>query len=116
MDKEQLKKFLQSWCKNDSEITELQKQVKLRKVEKKNMNTRLLEIMKKNEIDRIDLNDEGTLIFKQQKIKKNLTKKTILALLDTYFEGDTDKVQDINKFLCDNIETNVKDVIVRNKK
>jgi hypothetical protein len=35
MDKEQLKKFLQSWCKNDSEIVELQKQVKIRKDEKK---------------------------------------------------------------------------------
>jgi Family of unknown function (DUF5760) len=116
MDKDQLKKFLQSWCKNDSEIAELQKQIKIRKVEKKNMNIRLLEIMKKNEIERIDLHGEGTLVFKQQKIKKNLTKKNILALLDTYFQGDSEKIQDIDKFLCDNIETNIKDVIVRNRK
>ena len=116
MDKEQLKKFLQSWCKNDSEITELQKQIKIRKIEKKNMNIRLLEIMKQNEIERIDLHDEGTLIFKQHKVKKNLTKKTIMTLLETYFIEDPEKVQEIEKFLSDNTEINMKDVIVRNKK
>ena len=116
MDKEQLKKFLQSWCKNDSEIVELQKQVKIRKDEKKSMNIRLLEIMKKNEIERIDLHDEGTLIFKQQKIKKSLTKKSIMALLQTYFQGDDDKIQDIDKYLTDNTQFNTKETIVRNKK
>lgn len=116
MDKEQLKKFLQSWCKNDSEITELQKQIKIRKIEKKNMNIRLLEIMKQNEIERIDLHGEGTLIFKQHKVKKNLTKKTIMTLLETYFIEDPEKVQEIGKFLSDNTEINMKDVIVRNKK
>ena len=87
MDKDQLKKFLQSWCKNDSEITELQKQIKIRKVEKKNMNVRLLEIMKKNEIERIDLHGEGTLVFKQQKIKKKLTKKILWYNLTHIFKG-----------------------------
>ena len=80
------------------------------------MNIRLLEIMKKNEIERIDLHDEGTLIFKQQKIKKTLTKKSIMALLQTYFQGDDDKIQDIDKFLTDNTEFNTKETIVRNKK
>lgn len=116
MDKEQLKKFLQSWCKNDSEISELQKQIKIRKVEKKNMNVRLLEIMKQNEIERIDLHDEGTLIFKQHTVKKCLTKKAIITLLETYFIEDPEKVQEINKFLSDNTETNMKETIVRNKK
>jgi Family of unknown function (DUF5760) len=89
----------------------------MRKDEKKNMNIRLLEIMKKNEIDRIDLHDEGTLIFKQQKIKKCLTKQSVMALLlQTHFQGDDDKIQDIDKFLTDNTEFNTKETIVRNKK
>jgi hypothetical protein len=116
MDKEQLKKFLQSWCKNDSEINELQKQIKMRKNEKKNMNVRLMEIMKQNEIERIDLHDEGTLIFKQHKVKKCLSKKAIITLLETYFIEEPEKVQEIDKFLTDNTVTNTKDVIVRNKK
>lgn len=116
MDKEQLKKFLQSWCKNDSEITELQKQIKVRKDEKKNMNLRLLDIMKNNEIERIDLHDEGTLLFKQRKVKKNLSKKNIISLLEKFFHDDLNIAHEIDKYLTENIEINVKDVIVRNKK
>lgn len=98
MDKDQLKKFLQSWCKNDSEITELQKQIKIRKVEKKNMNIRLLEIMKKNEIERIDLHGEGTLVFKQQKIKKKLTKKILWHYLTHIFKGILKKYKTLISF------------------
>lgn len=115
MEKEQLKLFLQSWCKNDSEIVELQKQIKIRKDEKKHMNIRLLEIMKNNEIERIDLNAEGTLIFKQQQVKKNLTKKNIMTLLETYFLGDTEKVQEIDKFLNEHTVISLKEVIYRNR-
>jgi Family of unknown function (DUF5760) len=80
------------------------------------MNTRLLEIMKQNEIERIDLHDEGTLVFKQHKVKKNLTKKAIITLLETYFVEDPGIAHEIDKFLCENTQTNMKDVIVRNKK
>jgi Family of unknown function (DUF5760) len=104
MDKEQLKKFLQSWCKNDSEITELQKQVKVRKIEKKKMNTRLLEIMKQNEIERIDLHDEGTLVFKQHKVKKNLTKTAVMH--GGYFQ-DTEKLTVPYKYLVKFLENNI---------
>ena len=115
MEKEQLKTFLQSWCRNDSEIIELQKQIKIRKEEKKQMNIRLLEIMKNNEIERIDLHAEGTLVFKQRQVKKCLTKKNILALLETYFISDPEKVNEIDKFLQEHTVVSMKEVIYRNK-
>jgi Family of unknown function (DUF5760) len=116
MDKEQLREVLQSWCKLDNEINELQNQIKSRKNDKMNATKRLLEIMKTNAIDRFDLNGDMTIIYKQQKTKKSLTKKSILVLLKNYFLGDVTKVEDIERYLTDNTETNLKDVIVRSKK
>ena len=78
------------------------------------MNVRLLEIMKSNEIERIDLHAEGTLVFKQRQVKKCLTKKNIMTLLETYFIGEPDKVQEIDKFLKEHTVVNVKEVIYRN--
>ena len=116
MDKEQLKEVLQHWCKLDNEINELQNQTKSRKSEKAIATKRLLEIMKSNQIDRFDLNGDMTLIYRQQKTKKSLTKKSILVLLTNYFKGDITKIEDIERYLSDNTETNLKEVIVRSKK
>ena len=80
MDKEQLIQIIKHWVKTDNEIREMHKQENLKKKEKKELTYRLMEIMKKNDIDCFDIND-SKILYKKKSTKKAITKKKILNQL-----------------------------------
>ena len=45
--------------------------------------------------------------------KKPITKKMLLNILSRYYNGDSSMANEVNKFILDNREEVVKDVIVR---
>jgi hypothetical protein len=112
MEKEQLVQIVKSWVKIDNEMRELQKQQNLRKIEKKRITSRIMEIMKQNEIYGIDIKD-GQIIYKQKSSKQAITKKVLLSLLGTFFEGDIIKAEEINTYIMANREERVTECIVR---
>ena len=72
--KEQLIKSIKEWVKIDNEIRALQKEVKKRNDEKKNISKNLIDVMKNNEIDCFDLKD-GQIMYSKKNVKKPITKR-----------------------------------------
>jgi hypothetical protein len=110
--KEQLVKTIRDWVKLDNDIRKLQKEQLKRKNDKKVLSQSLMDIMKKNEIDCFDIND-GQICYTKKNVKKPITKKVLLELLAKYYDGDILKANDINNFILNNREEEVKEIIVR---
>lgn len=112
MEKEQLVLIIKSRVKIDNEIRELQKQQNLRKIEKKKTTTKIMDVMKQNQIDCFDIKD-GQIMYKKKTSKQAITKKVLLSLLGTFFEGDVTKAEEINTFIMENREEKITECIVR---
>ena len=98
--KEQLIKAIQGWVRLDNEIRKLKKEEQLRKDEQKKLSTDLMDIMRKNEIDEVDINN-GKLIYSKKNVKKPITKKALLGILSKFYKGDIAKATEINDFILD---------------
>ena len=112
MDKEQLIKIIKQWVTKDNEIRELQKEQTVRKVEKKKITNRLMEIMKTNNIDCFDIND-GQIMYKKKDAKKAITQKNLLSVLQTFYKGDISKAEEINNYILENREKKTTESIIR---
>ena len=74
--KEQLIKAIQGWVRLDNEIRKLKKEEQIRKEEQKKLSADLMNIMSKNEIDEVDINN-GKLIYSKKNVKKPIKKLSI---------------------------------------
>lgn len=110
--KEQLVKTIRDWVRLDNEIRSLQKEQLKRKNDKRNISNVLMEIMKKNEIDCFDIND-GQIIYNKKNVKKPITKKVLLEVLQRYYEGDLLKAVEVNDYILNNREEIIRESIVR---
>jgi hypothetical protein len=110
--KEELVTNIKEWIKMDTEINKLQQEIKDRKNKKKQLSEELMTVMKKNEIDCFDING-GSLVYKQNKIKKPINAKSLIATLQTYFASTPAKAEEVTKFILDNREEQIKETIKR---
>lgn len=112
INKEALVSIIREWVKNDNEIRELKKQENARKNANKALTTRLIEIMRSNQLDCFDIND-GCILYKKTNVKKPLSKKTLYQLLNEYYKDDLGKASEVSEFLMEKREQVVKEKIVR---
>jgi hypothetical protein len=110
--KEQLVKIIKEWVNIDNEIRRLQNELNVYKLDKKKTSNDLIEVMKNHEIDCFQIND-GKIQYKKQNVKKPLSNKIILKLLNEYYEGNEEKVTELNNFLLENREETIKENIIR---
>ena len=110
--KEQLVNCIKQWVKIDNEIRTLQNEQVKRKKDKKTISNDLIEVMKKNQIDCFDIKD-GQLVYNKKNVKKPITKKELLQILSTYYEGDTLKASEVTTFIDENRKEVVKETITR---
>ena len=110
--KEDLIKTIKDWVKIDNDIRKLQKEQAQRKKEKTNLSGKLIDIMKKNEIDCFDIND-GQICYTKKNIKKPITKKVLMDILTKYYNNDIQKATELNTFIIDNREEVIKESIER---
>lgn len=110
--KEQLIREIKEWVKIDNEIRMLQKETNNRKNEKKIITNNLINIMKTHQIDCFDIKD-GQLMYTKKNIKKPITKKNLITILSSYYNGNTEKAINLNNFIMDNREEIVKETITR---
>lgn len=110
-DKEKLVENIRKWVKIDNEIKELKKLQNERKETQKELSTVLMETMKQNDIDMFNMK-QGTLHYKQNKVKKPITKKMLQDVLLKYYNNDLAKATDIHEFILDNREEIVKEKLV----
>jgi hypothetical protein len=112
--KDELVKHIKQWIEIDNGISELQKQIKQLKENKKDLTSSLMTVMKSNEIDCFDIND-GKLIYSKSKIKKPINKKSLLTALDSYFKNDSKLVQEVSDHILNSREETIKESIRRKK-
>ena len=65
--KDQLVKTITEWVKIDNEIRQLKKEENIRTTQQKKISKQLIEIMRKNEIDEVDLNN-GKLMYTKKNV------------------------------------------------
>lgn len=112
MEKEQLVKIIKDWVKLDNEMRTLQRELNIRKIEKKNTTSRVMEIMRSNNIDCFDMKD-GQILYKKRNVKKPVTKSILMEILSTYYEGDQEKAHELNNYIMENRKVSVSETIVR---
>ena len=110
--KEELVGSIKEWIKNDTEIANLQKEMKARKEKKKLITESLMTVMKKNEIDCFDING-GSLVYKKSTVKKPINAKSLMSTLKNYFSKDPLKAEELTKFVLENREEQIKETIKR---
>lgn len=107
---------IREWIQLDNEIKELQKEIKQRKTKQQQKTMLLLEIMKNNELDGVDV-PNGRLAHIKRVSKAPITKKTLLGLLSKFYDGDISQALAVNNFIMNNREEVIKETIAlkRNK-
>lgn len=110
--KEQLIQVIKEWVKNDNELRILQHEIRSRNQEKKKITAKLMNIMRNHEIDCFDIND-GKILYKKKNIKQSISKSYLLNILSNYYQGDTNKVNELNTFILAQRKITVKESIVR---
>lgn len=111
--KEDLVNIIKDWIEIDDKLKIIQNSMKELKLQKKNLTTNLLSIMKENEIDCFDINS-GKIVYCKSKTKAPINKKTLLETLEKYFEDRNDvDVTAVRDFVLENRETKLQENIKR---
>lgn len=109
--KEELVQKIKEWIDLDNEILEYQNKLKKKKTDKKNITQLLIETMKKNDIDCVDIKD-GSLLYKKKKQKESINKKLLLQTLTEYYKNQN-KAEEISEFILNNRKEKVLETIKR---
>ena len=110
--KEELVNSIREWISLDSDIAKLQAQLKEKRAQKKRNSEQLVNTMKTNNIDCFDING-GAILYKRSVVKKPLTGRTMLPLLESYFAESNVKPEELTKFLMDNRAEKVNETVRR---
>ena len=108
--KEDLINNIKEWMKIENEIKLFQKEIKERKCRIKGLTESLIEVMKKNEIECFDIKG-GSLVYKKNKTKKPINSSTLKSTLNKYFANHPEKAEDVTKFILENREEVIKEVL-----
>ncbi len=112
-EKEFLIENIKKWIKIDNEIKQLSSELNKRKKIKKELNTTLIEVMKRNEIENIDTKDGTSIMYSSKTIKKPITKKNLSDILAKFYKEDRKKAEEVNNFILNNRETVIKETLER---
>jgi len=110
--KDQLVNNIKEWIKMDTEISQLKTEIKEKTNKKKSLTENLVSVMKTNKIDCFDING-GSLLYKQNKVKKPINSKSLLLALQNYYKNDPKIAEDLTKHVLDSREEQIKEIIKR---
>lgn len=111
-DKDQLIENVKTWLTIDNDIKKLQKAVKNKRKEKKELTENLVNIMNQRDIDCMNT-AQGQLIKTTRKTKAPLSKKHLVNSIQTYFKDDGEKVQELCNYILNSRNIKVTENIRR---
>ena len=97
-DKSRLVENVKNWLQLDTEIKQLQQEIRKRRSLKKDMTDTLVQIMKSQDIDMMNAG-ESQLIRTEKKTKSALSKKHLIASLLNFFKEDKQTVAQLTTFI-----------------
>jgi len=95
--KDELISKITEWIQIDNQIKDKEKIIKKLKQDKKKISELLIETMKKNEIDYVNISD-NSLLFKKQTVKQSINKKLLNQCLLEYYKN-TEKAEEMSQFI-----------------
>lgn len=114
--KEQLVNAIKDWVKLDNEIKHLQSELKKRKMNKQKITEVLIDTMKKENIDGVDINNgKEQISYSKRTLKKPLTKTFLLNILSKFYQETPTKAIEVNNFIFENRQEEVKETIILKK-
>ena len=96
--KQKLKESVKDYLTIDNEIATLQTAIKERKAKKEELSTFILEAMKTNEIEQMNINNEK-LVYSVSQCKSPLNKNYLNNVLTDYFNNNDKALDVINHIL-----------------
>ena len=103
---------IREWVKIDNEMRALKQEISNRKKKKDQISNNLIDVMKQNEIDSVNINN-GKIEFTKRKTKKPISKKLLQNILTKYYKEDINKANEVNEYILNNREETTKDIIIR---
>lgn len=104
--------YIKEWMVLETSLQQMKKEMKTKSVLKKKLADKLIAIMKPNQIDRFDINGgNGSLVYKKNKTKKPLNKKTLLQILQSYYPSEPEMAENLSHYILENREETIKDTI-----
>jgi len=97
-DKTRLVENVKNWLQLDTEIKQLQQEIRKRRSLKRDMTDTLVQIMKSQDIEIMNAG-ESQLIRTEQKIKSALSKKHLITSLLEFFKEDKNTVAQLTTFI-----------------
>lgn len=110
--KDELISAIRTWVVIDTKMLALQKELKDLRQQKKDMSSGLVNVMKSNDIDVFNIKG-GQICYSQRKSKAAITKKNLLDILSTYYKDQPQKVEEVSKYILDNREEKITDIVRR---
>ena len=99
--KEELIQKIKEWLKIDNDIIRLNKELKDFKKKQKLLTNTLVNVMKINQLDCVDING-GKLVYKKSISKKPINSKMLLNTLKTYFSTNHSTADELNEYILSN--------------
>jgi hypothetical protein len=103
--------LVREWVKKDNELRQLQKEVNVRKKERATLSKCLIEIMKETDTGCYELKN-GVLMYTVKNVKKPMTQKMLMGVLQKYYGGDAMKASHLNEFIQSHREEVVQEKLV----
>lgn len=112
MSQSDLLENVKTWLNIDNEIRALQKEIRERRKLKKNLTENLVNIMKSQDIDALNVPD-GQLVYNKTKTKSALSKKHLITSLASYFKNDRRLADELTKFIMESRQDKERENIKR---
>ena len=106
---QELVQIIRQWMKNDRDMAALKKELAKRRAEQNLINSKLIGIMRDQELPEADI------AYVQKTQKRVISKKSIVPILTRYYKGDAAKVSELSQFIFDNRETVIQEKIALKK-
>jgi len=111
--KDELIFLIKEWIQLDNQISKLNLELKEKKANKKHIADMLIDKMKQKQLETININGGGSIVYKKTITKKPINQKTLLTSLTTYFKDNNINVEELSNFILENREENIKENILR---
>jgi hypothetical protein len=110
--KEELIQKIKEWLKIDNDIIRLNKDLKELKKKQKILTNTLVNVMKTNQLECVDING-GKILYKKSISKKPINSKMLLNTLKTFFSTNPSTADEVTEYILNNREIIIKETIKR---
>jgi hypothetical protein len=111
--KEELQNNIKEWLKIDSEIAKMKSEMKEKAKNKKELSELIIDIMKTNSLDCLNMNDGSSIMHTKKRTPKTISAKYLLSQLKEHYKDNEEMAIELkNKILQNRNKTEI-DIIVK---